>query len=110
MQQQGGGSPWKARVQEIFQVCQEELKRTTEIGKRMISASKTNSSLHESYEELGMLAMKELKSGKLEWGHPRVEAILKMIAECEADLENIEGEVNEIRFSGENKEGKEEEE
>ena len=33
-------SPWKNRVQEMLNICQEELKKTTEIGKKMISASK----------------------------------------------------------------------
>ena len=44
---------WKNKVQDILHTCQEELKRTTEIGKKMLSASSTNSELHSAYEELG---------------------------------------------------------
>jgi hypothetical protein len=90
---------WRSRVQEIFQVCQDEIKRTTEIGKRMLNASKTNSCLHEAYEELGSLAFKALKEGKLEWDNPRVKELMGTIDHCESDLEDIEKEVNKIRFA-----------
>ncbi|MBT3584552.1 MAG: hypothetical protein HN509_06580 [Halobacteriovoraceae bacterium] len=91
--------PWKAKVQEIFQVCQDELKRTTEIGKKMLSASKTNSSLHDAYEELGHLAAKAVTEKEIEWNNPRVKELLNIIGNCESDLEDIEEEVNKIRFS-----------
>ncbi len=90
---------WKSRFNEIVQTCQSELKRTTDIGKRMLSASKTNTTLHESYEEIGVLVVKALKSGELNWDNPRVAEIMRTIEGCEKDLEMMEKEVNKIRFS-----------
>lgn len=90
---------WKSKVQELFQVAQDELKRTTEIGKKMLTASKTNSSLHEAYEELGMLAAKAIENGTLNWNNERVKDLLAEIANCEKDLEVIESEVKKIKFS-----------
>jgi len=90
---------WRSKVQEIFQVCQDEIKRTTEIGKKMLSASKTNSSLHASYEELGSLVFKAIEEGTLEWDHPRVKDLVKTINKCESELDDIEKEVNKIRFT-----------
>ena len=90
---------WQNRVQEIFQVCQDELKRTTQIGKKMLSASKTSTDLHDAYEELGSLVLREMREGRLEWDHPRAKELLSQIATCEKDLEFIEDEVNKIRFA-----------
>jgi len=88
---------WKDRFNEIVQVCQEELKRTTEIGKKMLSASKTNTTLHESYEELGHLAFLALEKGELDWQSPRVKELVNSIKSCEFDLENIEKDVKDIK-------------
>ncbi|MFT6068340.1 MAG: hypothetical protein ACJAT2_000107 [Bacteriovoracaceae bacterium] len=96
MQKQHG---WQSRFQEILQTCQDEVKRTTEIGKKMLTASRTNTSLHEAYEELGHLAAKSIASGDLKWEDPKVTEILGTIKECEKDLESIEEEVNKIKFS-----------
>lgn len=93
---------WKGRVQKMLQTCQGELKRTTEIGKRMLSASKTNSKLHENYEELGVLLVKAMESGEVKWDNARVQEIMSEIKICEKSLEEIEDEVNNIRFSDTN--------
>lgn len=90
---------WKSRVQELFQTAQDEFKRTTEIGRKMLTASKTNSSLHEAYEALGMLAAKEIENGNLEWNNPKVKELLEQISHCERDLEDIESEVKKIKFA-----------
>lgn len=90
---------WKSKFNEIIETCQSELKRTTDIGKKMLSASKTNSTLHESYEEIGALVVKALKSGELTWENARIAEIMKTIEGCEKDLETMEKEVNNIRFS-----------
>lgn len=88
---------WKDRINDIVQTCQEELKKTTEIGKKMLSASKTNSVLNESYEELGHLAFKACEKGELKWEHMRVQELINTIKKCEADLETIENDVSEIK-------------
>ena len=91
--------PWKDKVQELFQVCTDELKRTTEIGKKMLSASKTNTNLHEAYDELGHLAAKALDSGTLQWDDPKAKELVAKIKECENDLEFIESELKKIKFA-----------
>ena len=88
-------------MQELLHLCRGEVKRTTLIGKKMISASRISTTLNRSYEELGELAAKELKANKLEWDHPRVKGILKTIMDCEGQLEEVESEVNKVRFSEE---------
>ena len=90
--------PWKLKVQEMLQVCQEEIKRTTEIGKKMLTASKTNSNLHESYEELGMLLFKALEKKELKWNNTRVLELVDQIKDCEKELESIETEMNKLKF------------
>lgn len=90
---------WKNKVQELFESAQTEIKRTTEIGKKMFSASKTNSNLNEAYEELGHLAAKALERGDLDWNHARVKELLMIIKTCKDDLAKIEGEVHDIKFS-----------
>jgi hypothetical protein len=96
MQKQSG---WQGRFQGILQTCQDEVKRTTEIGKKMLTASKTNTNLHEAYEELGVLVSKSIEDGELEWNNPKVSELLGTIKHCEKDLESIEDEVNKIKFS-----------
>ena len=96
MQKQPG---WQHKFQEILQTCQDEVKRTTEIGKKMLSASKTNTNLHEAYEELGHMAAKAIERGELSWDNPKVAELLETIGHCEKDLESIEEEVNKIKFA-----------
>ena len=90
--------PWKLKVQEMLQVCQDEIKRTTEIGKKMLSASKTNSTLHEAYEELGILVVRAMDKKELKWNDVRVLELIDKVKECEKDLASIEGEMNKIKF------------
>lgn len=94
-------SEWKNKFNEICQICSDELKKTTEIGKRMLSASKANTTLNEAYEELGILAAEAIKNNKLNWENERVQTLLKTIEGCRADLDSIEEQVNDIRFSDE---------
>ena len=90
-------SQWKNRVQEMLNLCQEELKKTTEIGKKMINASKTNSELHEAYELLGHEIRKDLKSGKVNWENPEAIKLINLIEQKEDELEKMEGQVKEIK-------------
>lgn len=88
---------WKDKFQEILNVCQSELKRTTEIGKKMLSASKANSDLHEAYEDLGRLVEQCMNSKSLEWNNSEANEILSKIRDYKIHLEEIEGEVKEIK-------------
>jgi hypothetical protein len=83
----------------MVQVCQDELKRTTEIGKKMLSASKTNTTLNESYEELGHLTFLAVESGEVKFENDRVKELINTIRSCEFDLEKIENDVNDIKKS-----------
>ena len=88
---------WKLRLRKLMRDCQDEISKATVIGKKMINATHANTSLNESYEELGRLAAKHMKAGILEWENPRVDELLEEIAKCEADLQLIEKEVHKIK-------------
>ncbi len=92
------GSEWKNKVQVVLNSVQEELKKTTDIGVRMFTASKTNSCLKEAYEDLGKLVAKEMLAERLEFNHAKAKELLGRIKECEEHLASIEEEVNHIRF------------
>jgi chromosome segregation ATPase len=91
------GTNWKEKFSSLVQTCQEELKKTTEIGKRMISASKTNSQMREAHEELGTLVRKAIIDKSVSWTSPRVEQLLEQIQKCEAEIESIEKDVQAIK-------------
>ena len=91
-------SQWKHKVQEIFELCQVELKKTTSIGKKMLNASKTNTCLKEAYVELGILVVEAITNKELEWNNPQVKKLIETIKKCEKSLEEMEGEVNEVKF------------
>ncbi len=89
--------PWTDKVQGIFNACQSELKRTTQIGMKMISASQSNSDLHESYEKLGHMLKDAIKSGDLKWDNEEVLNCIAQIETLEEDLKNIEEDVHKIK-------------
>lgn len=90
---------WKNKVQDILHICQEELKKTTEIGKKMLSASSTNSELHSAYEELGQYIKNKVESNELKIDDEKVDKLIELISEKEQTLEEIEKEVKKIKIS-----------
>ena len=88
---------WQFKFKKIMRDCQDEITKATVIGKKMITATQTNSELHSCYEELGKLAQKHLKAGLLEWENPRVDELLADIEKCEKDLAHIENQVQDIK-------------
>ena len=94
---------WKTMMQDMLKNVQGWIKNTTDIGVKMFSASKTNSCLKESYEELGRLAIKEIRAGRLNWDNSRVNKLNETITECEESLVEIEKNMNKVRFSSETK-------
>ena len=88
---------WKKKLHGLMRGCQDELSKATNIGKKMITASQTNSNLQEKYIELGKLAAKHLNAGILEWENPRVDELLEEIESCKKDLQIIEDEVQQIK-------------
>ena len=97
---------WKSRLRKLMREAQDEISKATVIGKKMLTASQTNSNLHESYEELGRMAAKHLKSGILEWENSRVSELLEEIEAYEKDLHLIEKEVQDIKVSEQEKSSK----
>jgi len=95
---------WKIKVQEMLQICQEELKKTTEIGKKMLTASKASTTLRETYEELGLMVVNEMRKGSFKWENEKVEELLEKISLKEKELEEIEKEVKKIKVSSESEE------
>lgn len=88
---------WKAEINSFLKMLQVEVKKTTEIGKRMLTASKTNSGLHESFEELGRKTYKSLKDKSLIWENADVQELVTLIEVQEKDLENIEVDLKKIK-------------
>ena len=85
---------------ETAHLCRGELRRVARIGKRMLMATRTSSTLHGHYERLGRLAAKALEDGTIRWDDPEAAALVKSIGSCRGSLESIEEEVGVIRFSG----------
>ncbi len=88
---------WKMKLGEIVSVCQDEIKRTTEIGKRMLSASKTNTDLHESYEALGRYICEQVRMEKIKLDDDEVTRLIEKISNCEETLRGLEKEVSKIK-------------
>ena len=94
-----GEHDWKVRFNELVQSCQTELKRTTQIGMKMLSASQSNAELHDSYEELGRLAKSAMKSGSLQWEDEKAKELMDKILGLEEKLEGLEEDVKNIKNS-----------
>jgi hypothetical protein len=88
---------WKNKFQDLMQSCQDELKRTTAIGKKMLSASRSNSQLHEVYEELGRITLEAIKAGELEWDNADVKSVIEKIEQLEVELKEYEEDLQKIK-------------
>ena len=92
-------SGWKDKFNNLFNTCQGEIKKTTEIGKKMLSAGKENAQLTETYEKLGKLVYKALDSGSLKWENQEAADHCKEIKGLITKLEKIESDVKDIKGS-----------
>lgn len=99
MQNQKNHSDWKAKLNRLFFGFQQEVIKTSVIGKKLLTASRTNAHLKETYEELGRLLEKGIDSGEVEWDSAKVRALLHTVRACKKDLEEIERQVHKIKFS-----------
>lgn len=99
MQNQNNHSDWKAKLNRLFFGFQQEVIKTSVIGKKMLTASRTNAHLKETYEELGRLLEKGIESGEIECDSARIRALLHTVRACKKDLEEIERQVHKIKFS-----------
>lgn len=96
MRQQKNGS---SGIKEMISQFQQEIVKTGVIGKKMLTASRTNAHLKETYEELGRLFYEAIKKEEVDWSHPRLKQMLQTIEACKKDLEEIEDQVQKIKFS-----------
>ncbi len=85
-------------IREMLTQFQKEVMKTGKIGKKMLTASRTNAHLKETYEELGRMVCESIKKGELEWGHPRLKQMIQIVEACQKDLEEIENQVQKIKF------------
>ena len=87
----------KTKVQALLNNFQGELKKTTVIGRKMLTASRTNSKLKRYYEVLGQLAVEALEDGSLTWDNKNSQELLAKIEKSKKDLNIIEDEVKKIK-------------
>lgn len=88
---------WKLKFNDLLNTCQSEFKKTTKIGMKMLSASQSNSQLHETYEALGVWLKEAVESGKITVDDVEVEGLIARAKELESAMENFEKEVQEIK-------------
>jgi hypothetical protein len=89
----------KNKVKTFLSSAKQEIEKTTSLGKKMLNASKTNSELHNTYEELGEFAYKMMKDGHLEWNHAKAKELTKRIDILEEELKLIEDEVKKLKMA-----------
>lgn len=92
-------SGWKIKFNHWFFSFHQEVIKTGAIGKKLLTASRTNAHLNETYQELGRLLEKGIESGEVEWDSAKVRALLHTAKACKKDLEHIEKQVYKIKFS-----------
>jgi hypothetical protein len=85
------------RVNGFINLCQSEIKKTTAIGMKMISASKVATDLNESYRLLGKHTLDAVKNGELEWRDPKLKILMTQIMELEHALETHEDDVSDLK-------------
>ncbi len=88
---------WKDKFSDLVQTCQTELKKTTKIGMKMISATQSNSQLHECYEEIGKWLVEEYNSGNIQVDNERIEGLISRVSDLNSQLSDYEKEVQEIK-------------
>lgn len=88
---------WKGKINDLVNTCQSELKKTTKIGMKMISASQSNTQLHEGYESLGKWLFQEVEAGSISIDNEDILKVISKIKELEVQLKDYEQEVQDIK-------------
>ncbi len=88
---------WREKLNDLMQVAQSEIKKTTQIGLKMLSASQSNEQLHDIYEMLGKWLIAEVQSGKLQIDDVEVEGLIAKVRDLEKELEGYEQDVQDIK-------------
>ena len=90
-------SDWKLKINDLVNTCQTELKKTTQIGMKMLSASQANSQLHETYETIGRWLVESIEDESIKVDDDNVEALVSKVKDLEKNLAGLEEEVQEIK-------------
>ncbi len=90
---------WKRKINYWFFSLHQEILKTSLIGKKLLTASRTNSHLKETYEELGRLVERDIEQGILDWDSPKARAYLNTIRACKKDLADLDKQVHKIKFA-----------
>ncbi len=88
---------WRKKALGVLQVCENELRRTTAIGMKMIHASRASTELHDTYEEMGKIVAKMIESGELKSPSSRIDNLMARAKELEVLLGDMEGQVSELK-------------
>lgn len=88
---------WKMKFSDLMSTAQTELKKTTKIGMKMISATQSNSQLHEAYETMGKWLYEQVANGSIKVDDVKIEGLISKVKELEKELENFESEVQHIK-------------
>ncbi len=88
---------WKLKINGLLNTCQSELKKTTQIGMKMLTASQSNAELHETYEALGRLLKEGIENKSIEFKNSDIEGLIAKANKLESDLEYLESEVQNIK-------------
>ena len=88
---------WKSKLQDLLSTCQEEIVRTTTIGKKMLHASKINSGLNSTYQALGVMLVEAIQRNEINWDEPKVKKMIEDVERFKFELSNYENEVNQIK-------------
>jgi hypothetical protein len=88
---------WKGKFSELVNTCQSELKKTTKIGMKMISASQSNTQLHDTYETMGRWLLEQVEAGKISVEDEEIASMISKVKELEVQLKDYEREVQDIK-------------
>ena len=88
---------WKSKFNDMFSTAQAELKKTTQIGMKMLSASQSNSQLHETYKKLGHWVVEQVDNKTLDIDNEEVLAWVEKVKVLEEQLKEYEQEVQDLK-------------
>lgn len=88
---------WKAKFNELLDTCQSELKKTTQIGKKMLSASQSTAELNDIYKELGMRFKEAIEKGRVSNDDSEIAELVANASKLESDLEGFESDVRSLK-------------
>lgn len=89
------GLSWK--VKHALSTVSKEIHKTKMLGARMVEATKVNSSLNQTYIELGRLVEVGLRSGNLQWDNGRALELLGQIEQAKINMASLEDDLTQIK-------------